>query len=107
MARSDKVWPCHRKDRISAPDFVEYKSPTFSQSDNFLNLQPKWKEQSYHLEQKDGSLKKFTINLKDNAEVILQGIADALKTTGMSVMKAPPNPDFKIICGSGTSLILI
>lgn len=75
---------------------MEYKSPTFSQSDNFLTLQPKWKEQSYHLEQKDGSLKKFTINLKDNAEVILQGIADALKTTGMSVMKAPPNPDFKI-----------
>ena len=49
----------------------------------------------YHLEQKDGSLKKFTMDLNKNAEKILEGIADALKTTGMSVMKPPIVPQLE------------
>lgn len=73
---------------------MEYKTPRFSHHEQYQSLENRWKQQEYHLEQKDGSLKKFTMDLKSNAQDLLQGIADALKTTGMSAIKAPPVPDF-------------
>jgi hypothetical protein len=74
------------QERISSSDFSQYKS---TQSDGSQHHHG-WEKLSFHLEKKDGSLKKCTVQLDKNAEQILEGIAAALKSTGMTVMKAPP-----------------
>ena len=80
------------QERISSSDFSQYKS---TQSDGIALQQPNnhgfgWEKLTFHLEKKDGSLKKYTMQLDRDAEQILDGIASALKSTGATVMKAPP-----------------
>jgi hypothetical protein len=76
------------QERISSADFSRYKSPQSSGGQHLSNHG--WEKLAFHLEKKDGSLEKYIVQLDRDAEQILDGITSALKSTGMSVMKAPP-----------------
>ena len=78
------------QERISSADFSLYKSPQSSGGQRQHPSNHGWEKLTFHLEKKDGSLEKYIMQLDRDAEQILDGISSALKSTGMSVMKAPP-----------------
>ncbi len=79
-------------DRLSSADFAVYKSPDAGGHHDAVLYN--WKKQRFHLEQKDGSVKQYTVNLNDNAEDVLRDISSALKSTGMSVPQPPSMQKF-------------
>ncbi len=91
------------QDRISAPDFVAYKTSSNPNSGHHHHhhhggepqrLSHQWnnKQPEFHLEKKDGSIQKFTLKLNGGVDEVLHCIVDALKVTGMSVKPPPEAP---------------
>eukprot|EP00554_Chaetoceros_debilis_P014807 CAMPEP_0194119162 /NCGR_PEP_ID=MMETSP0150-20130528/38268_1 /TAXON_ID=122233 /ORGANISM="Chaetoceros debilis, Strain MM31A-1" /LENGTH=351 /DNA_ID=CAMNT_0038810775 /DNA_START=24 /DNA_END=1076 /DNA_ORIENTATION=- len=100
------------QDRISASDFVAYKSNNRNGNGNgnengrnndYLQNGGKWKKHDVYLERKDGSIQKHILDLDGSVEIVLKCLTKALKSTGMSMMKEP-EPEEPAASASVTNL---
>lgn len=74
-------------DRMERADFRSY-----AYGENILSspIQPTYPALDYVLEQKDGSLKTYSLNLNDTVEGVLHSMVDALRQNGLNTLTNPP-----------------
>lgn len=76
-------------ERMGRPDFLSY---TYGENVVSSMIQPIYPSLDYVLEQKDGSLKNYSLNLNDSVEGVLQSMVNALQQNGLTNLASPPKP---------------
>lgn len=74
-------------DRMEGADFLSY---AYGENIQSSRIQPTYPFLEYVLEQKDGSLKTYSLNLNDSVEGVLHSMVDALRQNGLNTLMAPP-----------------
>lgn len=74
-------------DRMERADFLSY---AYGENIQSSPIQPTYPRLEYVLEQKDGSLKTYSLDLNDSVEGVLHSMVDALRQNGLNTLTAPP-----------------
>jgi Domain of unknown function (DUF4461) len=72
---------------MGRPDFLSY---TYGENIVSSMIQPIYPSLDYVLEQKDGSLQNYSLNLNDSVEGVLQSMVNALHQNGLPNLLPPP-----------------
>jgi hypothetical protein len=74
-------------ERMGRPDFLSY---TYGGNEESSMIQPIYPSLDYVLEQKDGSLKNYSLDLNDSVEGVLESMVSALQENGLTTLAPPP-----------------